>query len=95
MPGNISDVTTLKTTLKSLNFLGATRLHLVLDRGFYSVANIDELYRRRHEFTMALPIGRKWIEKYLDKHYENIASPENYLITGEDEARYVITELHR
>lgn len=95
MPGNIGDVATLKTTLKSLEFLGTSNLHLVLDRGFYSVANLDELYRRRHKFTISLPAGRTWVERYLDKHHEKIASPTNYLTTGEDEALYAVTELHK
>lgn len=95
LPGNISDVSTLKTTAKSLDFLGAGQLHFVLDRGFYSIDNIDELLSRRHKFTIALPAGRKWVEKILDKHYENIVSPTNYLITGEDEALYAATELYR
>lgn len=95
MPGNISDVTTLKTTIKSLDFLGATSIHLILDRGFYSAANIDELYQRRHKFTIALPSRRKWVESYLNKHRKTIASPTNYLLTGENEALYMITELHK
>lgn len=95
MPGNISDVATLKTTVKSLDFLGASSMHFVLDRGFYSEANIDELYRRGHKFTIAPPVGRKWIEKYLDKHYENISSPANYLTTGKNEVLYAATELHK
>ena len=95
MPGNISDVSTLKTTVKSLDFLGAASIHLILDRGFYSATNIDELYRRHHKFTIALPGGRKWVEAYLDKHRENIASPTNYLVTGENEALYTTTELHK
>lgn len=94
MPGNITDVSTLKTTMQSLDFLGADSMHLVLDRGFYSSSNIDELYAKQYKFTIAIPIGRNWIEKYLDKHYQNIASPQNYLITAEDEALYVTTELH-
>ena len=95
MQGNISDVATLKTTVKSLNFLGTDNIHLILDRGFYSVANIDELYRRHHKFTIALPTSRKWVQAYLDKHHENIASPKNYLVTGESEALYTTTELHK
>ncbi|MGZ3634193.1 MAG: IS1634 family transposase, partial [Parachlamydiaceae bacterium] len=95
MPGNITDVSTLKTTVQSLDFLGADSMHLVLDRGFYSSSNIDALYAKQYKFTIAVPIGRNWVEKYLDKHYQNIASPENYLVTGESEALYVTTELHK
>jgi len=95
MSGNISDVATLKTTVKSLDFLGKANLHLVLDRGFYSTKNIDELYQRRHKFTIAIPARRKWVENILDKHCESIASPSNYLTTSEDEALYVATQLHK
>ena len=59
------------------------------------ISNIDELYRQKYKFTAALPIGRKWVEEYLDKHCENIASPINYLTTGKDEALYAVTELHK
>ncbi len=95
LPGNISDVSTLRTTVKSLDFLGAGKLHFVLDRGFYSVANVDELFRRRHKFTIALPAGRKWVEAILDRHCDSIASPANYRVVGKDQALYVATEFHR
>ncbi|OVE81301.1 transposase, partial [bacterium M21] len=65
LPGNISDVATLNTTVKSLDFLGTGSMHLVLDRGFYSKANVDELYRRKHKFTIAVPTSRKWVEYIL------------------------------
>jgi len=95
LPGNISDVSTLRTTAKSLDLLGAGKLHFVLDRGFYSVANIDELFSRRHKFTIAVPAGRKWIEEVLDRHCDGIASPANYLVTGKDKALYVATEFYK
>jgi transposase len=95
MPGNISDVATLKTTVKALDFLGAEKMSVVLDRGFYSLANIDELYRRRHKFTIALPAGRKWVERIIDEHLDGIASPENYLSIDKDEALYASTTLHK
>lgn len=94
LPGNISDVSTLRTTVKSLDYLGQKRLHFVLDRGFYSVANIDELFKRRHKFTIALPAGRKWVDAQLDRHRENIASPANYLVMDEDEALFAVTKFH-
>lgn len=95
IPGNISDVATLKTTIKSLDYLGADSMQLVLDRGFYSSSNIDELYLRKHKFTIAVPAGRKWVEQIIDKHYECIAAPQNYLTVKEDEALYAATELYR
>ncbi|MBN1970685.1 MAG: transposase, partial [Candidatus Delongbacteria bacterium] len=94
LPGNIGDVSTLKTTSKSLDYLGANNLHFVLDRGFYSKTNIDDLFARHHKFTIALPIGRKWVEEILENHRENIVSPRNYIMVGEDEALYTATETY-
>ena len=68
MPGNITDVATLKTTMQALDFLGSTAIHFVLDRGFYSEDNIDELFKRKHKFTIAVPAGRKWVEKIFDQY---------------------------
>jgi transposase len=96
MPGNISDVATLKTTIKSLDYLGATAgMHLVLDRGFFSISNIDELYHRKHKFTIATPAGRKWVERIIDNYIDDIASPSNYLTIDKEEALYAVTKLHK
>ena len=95
LPGNITDVATLKTTVKSLDFLGGSSMHLVLDRGFYSKTNIDELYKRRHKFTIAIPIGRKWTEQIIDEHIDSIASPGKYLSLNKDEALYAATTLYK
>ncbi len=95
MQGNISDVATLRTTMKALDFLGAKPIHFILDRGFYSEANIDELLERRHHFTIAVPSGRKWVETTIDRHYESIASPEHYRQIDDSEALYAVTDLRR
>ena len=95
MPGNITDVATLKTTMKSLDFLGASGMHFVLDRGFYSEQNIDELFDRRHKFTIALPSGRKWVENIVDKYTDTIQSPTNYLKNDDSESLFVKTVLHK
>lgn len=93
LPGNITDVSTLKITVKSLDYLETGAMHFVLDRGFYSISNIDELYRRRHKFTIAVPAGRTWVKQLIDKHHESIALPQNYLVIKEEEALYAVTEL--
>ena len=93
--GNITDVATLKTTMKSLDFLGTSHIHFVLDRGFYSQSNIDELLARRHHFTIAVPSGRKWVEALIDKHARSITSPSNYREVDENEALYMSTILHK
>lgn len=95
LPGNITDVATLKTTMQSLDFLGTAGINFILDRGFYSELNIDELFKRRHKFTIAVPSRRKWVEKIIDQHYESIQSPDNYIQIDDEESLYVQTVLHK
>ena len=93
MPGNISDVSTLHHFLKTLSYLESSRLHLVLDKGFYSQNNVDELLAAREKFILAVPIRRKWVQNVIDEVRENIQGPEHYRkIDGE--VLYVHTELY-
>jgi len=93
--GNISDVATLKTTVKALDFIGAHGMHFVMDRGFYSQTNVEELLEQRYHFTMAVPTTRKWVEAILDQHVDSILSPTNYLRINDKEALYVASTLHK
>ena len=95
MPGNIPDVKTLRTTIDTLDFLGKTKLHFVLDRGFYSEDNVDALLARRYRFVLMVPTGRKWVRKILDQYFDEIASPEKYRKVSEDEALYMVSHLHK
>jgi transposase len=52
LPGFISDVRTLSNLLHQMDKLDYPKLHLVLDRGFYSKANIDHLCRSGQHFTL-------------------------------------------
>jgi len=94
-PGNISDVVTLENTLKTLSCLGSSRLFFVLDRGFCSEANIDALLKRRHQFALAVPTGRKWVRNIIDQYYETVVSPVNYRQTGEDEVLYMVNHVYK
>jgi transposase len=93
MPGNITDVATLKNTIDTLDFLGKAKLHFVLDRGFYSEANVDALLERRYHFTLMVPAGRLWVRGIIDQYYDEIKSPEHYRQTGENEVLYMIPHL--
>ncbi len=42
LPGNIRDVSTIKQLLREFDVMGYKKVNIVLDRGFYSKANIDE-----------------------------------------------------
>ncbi len=93
MPGSISDVSTLKKFNATLKFLKLFHIHMIMDRGFYSKSNIDELFKHRHKFTMGCPIHRKWIQNIIDEYYEEIEMPDNYRKI-EEEPLYVKTKLY-
>lgn len=95
MQGNISDVATLRNTISTLDYLDTDKIHFILDKGFYSKANIDEMLHYRHHFTIAVPSGNKWVEKYMDEHYEIIELPQNYHCIEGSEPLYAVTILHK
>jgi transposase len=95
LPGNISDVKTLQSTMNTLDFLGKTKLHFILDRGFYSEKNVDALLDKRYHFALAVPAGRVWVRNIIDLHYDKMSSPERYRQTGENEALFMVSHLHR
>jgi transposase len=94
MPGNITDVATLKTTMEALEYLGKTKLFFVLDRGFYSETNVDALMEKRYHFMLMVPAGRQWVRNVIDRYYNKIANPEYYRQTGEDEILYMVSHLY-
>lgn len=94
LPGSISDVSTLKTTVSSLNFIEQNKLTFVMDRGFYSQANVDSLFGARINFVLAIP-HRQWIDGLYDQYRDKIFSPGNRRVTGENETLYVLTHLHK
>jgi hypothetical protein len=93
LQGNITDVATLETTMDTLEFLGKRKLCLVMDRGFYSEDNVDALFGKRYRFILMARTDRVWVRDVIDSYYEQVASPENYRQTGEDEVLYMVSHL--
>ena len=53
LPGNISDIKTVKNLLADLEDLGYQEVKLVMDRGFASIENINALYQNHLKFIMS------------------------------------------
>lgn len=66
LAGNIPDVKTLRKLLADMNTLGYQKIKVVLDRGFYSAANINDLYRHHMKFLMAAKLSLKLVQTHLD-----------------------------
>jgi transposase len=78
LAGNIVDVVTVKRLLVDFEALGFDKVKLVLDRGFYSRANVDLLLKDKVEFLVALKMSLGFVRAELDKVYNSVISFENY-----------------
>lgn len=92
-PGNITDVTTLHNILKTFKALEAKTLNYVMDKGFYSKKNVDELLSSRDKFILSVPLNNKWVQHAIDDIYEVIHGPEGYQKI-DDEILYVHSRLY-
>jgi transposase len=66
LPGNITDVMTIRKLLKDIDFIQINKLKLVLDRGFYSASNINALYKGHHKFLLSVKINNAFISGFLE-----------------------------
>ena len=79
LSGNISDVQTVKNVLADIEFLGLRKVHLVMDRGFYSAANINSLYKDHYKFLMGAKLSLAYVKEQLDQTRPSIREWTNYL----------------
>ena len=78
LPGNISDVKTIRKLLLDLDFLKIEKVKLVLDRGFYSEENINSLYQNHHKFLIAVQKSLKIVQNKLDEVRDTMRSRTCY-----------------
>ena len=79
--------------LETFQYLELSKLHLVMDKGFYSLKNVEELLTVRDRFTLAVPIQVKWVQDAIDKTRDAIHGPDGYRKL-DDEILYVHTRLY-
>ena len=78
LAGNIPDVKTLKEQLASLDDMGFSKVKLVMDRGFYSQANINALFKGRYKFLLSAGTSLRFIREGLESVYDDFRSLEHY-----------------
>ena len=93
VPGSINDVSTLHNLVLTFKSLQVKRLHFVMDKGFYSKKNIDELVQHRDRFTIGIPLNNKWLQHAIDDIHETIHGPAGYRKL-DDEILYVHSRLY-
>ena len=78
VPGNISDVSLVTSLLADFSSLGAGRMKLCMDRGFYSKANIDALMAARMKFLIGVKTGLTYVKDALTSHDDELHSWNHY-----------------
>jgi transposase len=78
LAGNIPDSKTVETILADLTDLGFDKVKLVMDRGFYSEANIVSLYKARRKFLIATKTSLVYVREKINIAFEQIHSVNNY-----------------
>lgn len=78
LAGNIPDVKTVKTLLSDFEGLGLRKVKLVMDKGFFSIDNINRLMKERLKFLIAVKTSLSLIRKELDRVYDDFRTFEHY-----------------
>jgi len=74
LPGNIVDVSTLKTTMSELKEYGVKSKFVLMDAGYFSQENITDLYKEKINFLTRLPSSNKIYKNLVN---ENVLGLEN------------------
>ena len=72
LAGNIPDSKTVTHLLNSLDALGFSKVKLVMDRGFYSEANINALFKEHRKFLMSVRLSLLFVRTSLDEIYAGV-----------------------
>jgi len=89
--GSLKDVSTLKTTLLKIEALsGEKPLLLVMDKGFFSKKNINDLLdNHKLRFVIAVPFRTNFAKDQVENERKEIDCVENTLVIGNDSIRAV------
>ena len=73
-PGSIVDVTTLKNCVTYLKSFGLNEFMFILDRGFFSTANISEMDKHQENisFIQPLPFSLKKVKELIKTHKKEL-----------------------
>jgi transposase len=78
LAGNMPDVKTIRNLLPELSSLGYKNTKLVLDKGFYSLENINKMLHDRTKFIISTKTSIKVIKEEIDKVYDTIHEVQNF-----------------
>jgi transposase len=92
-PGSIRDVATLPNMTLYLDAFALTPTLFVMDRGFYSQANVAALTRQSCTFLMPLPRSVALFDDLLAQHYQILTALPNSRLFQDEILGYVQTSI--
>ena len=72
LPGNITDVKTVRQLVAEFDVMGYKKVSVILDRGFYSKENIDLLYKNHQKFIIGVRLNLSYVKELLEEERENL-----------------------
>jgi transposase len=88
-PGSIVDVSTLKNTIKKIKSQGVRDYTLIMDRGFFSTSNIEELVSSNLSFIIPPASTLKSVKEAISAIHSSIDDPQ-YLKLHQKEPLFVM-----
>ena len=76
-PGSIVDVSTLKNTIKKIQACGIQDYTLIMDRGFFSTPNLEEMLSSGLSFIMPPSNTMKTVKEAMSIIHSSISNPNN------------------
>ena len=83
LPGNITDVMTIRKLIKDISYLEIDKLKLVMDRGFYSASNINALYKGHYKFLISVKVSNAFVSGLVEQAKNGVRDFSNYDVLHE------------
>jgi len=92
--GSLKDVSTLRTSLKTLYAIGKQKLNLVMDKGFYSAKNLKMLLEgpEKENFIIAVPFTTDLAKSAVEKERSSIGAFEYAIPWGRQSIQGICRE---
>ena len=78
LPGNITDVMTVEKLIAGVEYLDIKKVMLVMDRGYYSEKNLNDLMKKHYKFIIGAKISLKFIQAQLNAERVDFDRRERY-----------------
>ena len=76
--GNVADVATVKELISAMEPAFCGKVRLVMDRGFWSAANIDAMMGEHFKFLIGVPASLRLFKDAVERCADKLRSWENY-----------------